>query len=137
MTIGAPKNAKFYAKLAEDDKIDQLKKKYKEPKEQMDEVNKIADSLKAIEKSPAYTQHRSLEMPLSTRSCPDHPGAQVARVGDDSWQCSLDNKIYNYEVGFVDMKGNKVPGGSVSEQTPTTHEVPHTVFDSRESRASR
>jgi hypothetical protein len=134
LTLAAPKNAIHEHKKAEDDRIEQLKKKYKDTKEQQDENIKVSDAIKAIEKSPYYKEYRPLEAPLSTRTCPDHPGALVARVGEHTWQCMLDKKIYNYDAGFTTMNGNKVPGGNVESQTPMQWDQGSMVFDTRESR---
>ena len=62
-------------------RIDLLKKKYHDPKEELDKMNKISDSQKAIDKSQMTKEYRILEAPLSTRYCPDHAGAQITRVG--------------------------------------------------------
>ncbi len=132
LTISAPKNALAQAKEKENSRIEELKKKYNLAKDGLDQ-EKIADSEKAIKDSPAGKVYRPLEAPLSTRTCPDHPGAQVGRVGEHSWQCSLDKKIYNFDIGFETLKGNKVPGGNVESQTPQREEY-HTTFDTRESK---
>jgi hypothetical protein len=73
-------------------------------------------------------------MPLNTRYCPDHIGVSVSRVGENTYQCPLDGKIYNYETGWEDYDGNKHPGGSVAEQTPDAsgYGIPHRIFDTRE-----
>jgi hypothetical protein len=134
LTFATPKGLIYKLKQAEDDRIEQLKKKYKEVKPQHDEINKVSDALQDIEKSPVYKQYRILEAPLSTRTCPDHPGALVARVGEHTWQCQLDKKVYNYDSGFTTMQGNKVPGGSVDQQTPNYHDMGHMIFDTRESK---
>lgn len=68
-------------------------------------------------------EYRPMEAPLTTRTCPDHPGAQIKRVDDGKFQCSLDNKIYDYNEGFTTMKGNKIPGGDVALQTKTMHDT--------------
>jgi len=80
----------------------------------------------------------SNEAALSTRYCPDHPGEPVLRKGDGIFQCSLDGKIYNYNEGFVTLKGNKVPGSSVENQTKldTFLQNPFTSSDTRENRQS-
>ena len=95
---------------------------------------KVADSIKAIDNS--IKEYRPLEAPLSTRTCPDHPGAQIARVGEDTYQCSLDKKVYNYKGGFTTMKGNVIPGGDVSAQTQALGDraIEHMSFDTRESK---
>jgi len=72
--------------------------------------------------------------PLSSRYCPDHRGVQVARIAENTYQCPVDGKTYNYEAGYVDYQGQRVPGGSVAGQTAsaTPYGVPHRVFDTRE-----
>lgn len=134
LTFATPKGLIYKLKKAEDDRIEQLKKKYKEVKPQHDEINKVSDALKDLEKAPVFKEYRPLEAPLSTRTCPDHPGALVARVGEHTWQCQMDQKVYNYDTGFTTMQGNKVPGGSVDQQTPNYHDMGHMIFDTRESK---
>jgi len=70
---------------------------------------------------------------LSIRTCPEHIGAQMARVGENTYQCSLDGAIYNWETGFT-ANNIEYPGSSVAAQTGNTNEtaIPHRVFDSRE-----
>ena len=134
LTLAAPKNSILEHKKAEDDRIEQLKKKYKDTKEEQDKMNKVSDSVKAIEQSPYYKEYRILEAPLSQRGCPEHPGIPAARVAEHTWQCMLDKKIYNYDAGFTTLKGNKVPGGGVEFQTPSQYEQGTHVFDTREDR---
>lgn len=134
LTIAAPRGAQSEFREAIDDRIEQLKKKYKGSKEHQDEINKVSDSIKAIEKSPVYKQYRPLEQPLSTRYCPDHPGGLVVRVGEHTWQCVMDKKVYNFDTGFKTMQGNTVPGGSVDLQTPDHAEESHSIFDTRDSK---
>lgn len=74
------------------------------------------------------------ETPLSTRYCPDHVGVQTARVSDSTVQCPLDGRLYNYETGYSDYEGQRVPGGSVAAQTPdvTPYGIPNRLYDSRQ-----
>lgn len=143
LSIGAPKGYKNAFKLAEDKEIEKLREKYraealersyKGPKEEHDKDMKVADSFKAIENS--VKEYRPLEAPLSTRTCPDHPGSQMQRVADYTYQCSLDKKVYNYLGGFTTMKGNKIPGGDIATQTQSLGDraIEHTSFDTRESK---
>lgn len=135
LTFAAPRNALAAAKHMEDDRIEQLKKKYKDTKVKQDEMNKVSDSVKDIEKSHDYKKYRILEAPLNTKYCPDHAGVSTIRVGEHRVQCPMDHKIYDYETGYTTLDGNKVPGGSVSEQTKVMqHENGHTVFDTRNQR---
>jgi hypothetical protein len=69
---------------------------------------------------------------LSTRCCPDHRGVQAARIAERTYQCPIDGKTYNYETGYVNYKGQVVPGGSVAAQTPATSDfggTPLRYFD--------
>jgi hypothetical protein len=59
------------------------------------------------------------ERSLSTRSCPDHCGVPTVRITDNIVQCVIDGKIYDYGTGFINYKGQRVPGGNVSAQTPS------------------
>jgi len=79
--------------------------------------------------------YRPLQMPLSTRTCPDHPGAQMMRVADNTYQCSLDHRIYPWQQGFVTYKGNVVPGGDLANQIKDWDSgVGHYLFQTRESK---
>jgi hypothetical protein len=111
-------------KVAQENELDRLRQErreqcskecYEDPTEVLDERIKSADAAKAIEKS--VKQYRPLETSLSTRYCPDHPGEMMAMVGDGTFQCQLDKKMYNWKEGFTTAKGNKVPGGDVTEQS--------------------
>jgi len=73
---------------------------------------------------------------LSTRYCPDHIGVQAARISERAYQCPIDGKVYNYELGYENYQGQKVPGGSVAAQTPTSSDyggIPMRIYDSRQS----
>lgn len=133
-TLAVPPNFLRNLKEAQKEKIDVLKQKYEDTKAQLDEVNKVKESAEAIDKSPMFKDYRIMEHALSTRTCPDHAGAQMSRVGENMWQCSLDKKTFNYTTGYTTEKGEKVPGGDVAAQTPMHHAEPHALFDTRESR---
>lgn len=69
---------------------------------------------------------------LSTRHCPDHCGVPTVRITDSIVQCVIDGKIYDYGTGFVNYKGQRVPGGNVSAQTPSqsdTGGIPMRVYE--------
>jgi len=134
LTIAAPPNALAARKDLEDNRLEELKKKYEEPRKELAKTNKIADSEKAIDKSKFVKQFNILEAPLSTRYCPDHAGVQIARVGEHIWQCEMDKKTYNFETGFELNNGTKVPGGDVSQQTQGLGVPTHAIFDTREGR---
>lgn len=134
LTIAAPPNAFASRKDLEDNRLEELKKKYENPRKQLEKTNKIADSEKAIDKSKFTKQYNILEAPLSTRYCPDHAGTQISRIGEHMWQCELDKKTYNFETGFELNNGSKVPGGDVSQQTQSLNVPTHSIFDTREGR---
>lgn len=134
LSIAAPPNAYAERKDLQEQRLIELKKKYQTPREKLRESNKIADSEKKIEQSNFTKQYNILEAPLVTRYCPDHAGAQIARVGEHMWQCELDKKVYNYETGFTLENGSKVPGGDVSQQTQNLNVPNHAIFDTREGR---
>lgn len=135
LTIAAPPKWATQFKAAEDSKIDTLKAKYEDVNKSLHEGQKVADTLDAIEKSQYSKDYRIMEHPLSTRTCPDHPGAQMARKGDNTWQCDLDKKVYNYQTGYTDEKGDKVPGGDVANQTSSmSFADPQSMFDTRDTR---
>jgi len=138
LTIGAPKDAVAQFKKAEEDKIEELKKKYNQTLDRQHQDSKVSEAVEAIEKSEAGKQYITLEAPLSTRTCPDHPGLQVERIGEDVWRCSLDNKVYNFRTGFTTLKGNKVPGGATENQSLLDKRTPSEMtFSTRESRMNK
>lgn len=134
LTIAAPRGSNIQFRDTQDDRIEQLKKKYNGPKTELDEINKVSDSIKDIEKSPYYKTYRPLEAPLSSRYCPDHPGGLIVRVGEHTWQCVMDKKIYNYDMGFKLLDGSSVAGGGVQNQIPLHPQQGHEIFDTRNSR---
>ena len=69
--IAAPQGSYKAAKAAEDYRLEELKKKYEQPRKDLADTNKIADSEKAIEKSNFTKQYKILEAPLSSRYCPE------------------------------------------------------------------
>lgn len=91
--------------------------------------------IKDIDNSPIYQDIKINQAALSTRTCPDHHGTMVARIGEDTWQCPLDKKVYNFQTGFTMQNGEKNPGGSVADQTKENHNT-YTMFDSRQERLS-
>lgn len=134
LTIAAPPNAYAMRQDLQENRILEIQKKYHQPKEDLYKTNRIAESEKGIDKSKMTKHYAILEAPLSTRYCPDHPGVQIARVGEHMWQCEMDKKSYNFETGFELNNGDKVPGGDVAEQTQGLDTPSHAVFDTREGR---
>jgi len=136
LSIAAPPNAYAERKDLQEQRLVEIKKKYEDPRKELHDTNLIGRSEKAIEKSDMTKQMRILEAPLSSRYCPDHPGVQIARVGEHMWQCEMDKKTYNFETGFELNSGEKVPGGDVSQQTQGLNVPYHAIFDTREGRLS-
>lgn len=135
--VAAMPSAYKAAKAAENYRLEELKKKYEQPRKDLEDSNKIADSKKAIEKSQMTKQFNIMEAPLSSRYCPDHAGVQIARIGEHLWQCEMDKKSYNFETGFTLNDGSRVPGGDVSAQSQSMNNIPnHVLFDTREGRLS-
>lgn len=146
LTIGAQQNLIIAAKNAQDIEIDKIKSKSKKDTEydpytmvktEHDKQNQVEEAKKII--SEKIKDYRPMEASLNTRTCPDHPGAQMARVAEHTFQCSLDKGIYNYQGGYTTMKGNKVPGGDVSNQTQSLFDRPNefTSFETRESKLNQ
>jgi len=133
-TIAAPPKWAETMRKNKELELDTIKRQYEEAKKQLDEFNGVKEAVKAIDKSPFFKEPHIMEHALSTRSCPDHAGAQMGRVGDHMWQCSLDKKVYNYLAGYTTEKGEKVPGEDVAGQTRMYQAEPHALFDTRESR---
>lgn len=137
LTLAAPPNALANKRAAEDLRFEELKKKYHNAKKELFDTNKLAEVEKGIEQSGMTKTYRVLEAPLNTRYCPDHPGAQISHIGNNTWKCDLDKKEYNYELGFTLANGNKVPGGDVSNQTQGLGESMHRAFDFSDTREGR
>lgn len=133
LTIASPPQSLSSKRAAEDKRLEYLKDKYENVSKQLRDDNKIAEAEKAIKESK-MTEATILEGSLSTRTCPDHPGAQMARKGENTWQCEMDKKTYNYQTGFEMANGMKVPGGDVANQTKMETPESHAIFDTRESR---
>lgn len=137
LTIGAPNGVVAAFKAAEDKKIDVIKNNYKKPKEEIDKANKVAEVEKAIKDSGMTKHYKILEHELNSRYCPDHSGTMLGRVEENVYQCPLDGKTFNFAQGYTLENGDKVPGGSVTEQTPMSHPDMHQAFDDRPSRLEK
>lgn len=135
LTIATPDWAKTF-KESKDNRLDTLERLYKDPKKELDALYKTKESAEKIDQSKIFEPHtfRSQQFALQSRSCPDHPGAGLARIGTDEWQCQMDKKVYNWRTGFTLETGEKVLGGEVQNQTPNYYPNPHSLFDSRETR---
>lgn len=137
-TLAAAPDAYTTRQVVIDSGIEEARRKFQEPKVKPNpEEKKIADAEKAIEDSGMTKNYRVLEAPLQSRSCPDHAGTPISRVGDSSWQCPLDGKVYNYEAGYTLESGEKVPGSSVANQSNFDIRPPSSPFETREGRLNR
>jgi hypothetical protein len=97
-------------------------------------TGKDTDDREGVKQSHVHAQQSGVNtVGLSTRYCPEHAGVSLRRVAESVYQCSLDGNMYNWELGWKNAEGEKVPGGSVALQTPnsTGYAVPHRLFDSR------
>lgn len=134
-TVGVNMELQRQHKKAAEEELMRLRDKFRDQNQEKlystgDDKYK-EEAVQAIEKT--VKPYRPLETPLSTRTCPDHPGSQMMRIADHVYQCELDKAVYNWEAGFTTMKGRKVPGSSVSNQSQVMQQVPdHTMFSSRE-----
>ena len=117
--------------------MEQIKIKYKESQNRFKEVNKLADAEKDVKNHKALKEELISDHPLQTRTCPEHPGVQMRRISDNIAQCSLDNKVFNYEAGYQLLDGTKVPGGSVSNQNILDTFQDNSSFQTRDDRLSR
>lgn len=133
LTIAAAPDLLSQKKADENKRLDDLKRQYEKATKEFKEDIREKEALKAIKESK-MTEAEIYQGGLSTRTCPDHPGAQMMRVDDQTWKCGLDGKNYNYFSGFTLDNGMKVPGGDVANQTKM--EVPEmsAIFDTRDSR---
>jgi len=116
-TIAATPESIKARKESDNKRIEEMKKRYEESSKRFEEVNKLGDVKKEVEDHPSMKEYTIMEHALQTRSCPDHAGAQMRRLAEDTYQCSLDGRVYNYPAGYTLLNGDKVPGGSVQNQS--------------------
>ncbi|KKN17592.1 hypothetical protein LCGC14_0964250 [marine sediment metagenome] len=102
-------------------------KQIREPKEEQKDRE-------GRDKHHVETYQKAESTALNTRYCPEHIGVMTGRVGENTYQCPIDGKVFNSETGWTDYDGNVHPGGSVAAQTPdlTGYETSNRIFDSRE-----
>ncbi len=133
LTIAADPAEFARKRAAKDARMEELNKKYHAPTEELKELNKVSDSLKAI-KDSKMTEHADIQSTLlSARSCPNHSGAQLQRV-NGGWQCELGGEFFDYTAGYTLENGKKVPGSSVEQQTNTDGVETRSIFDTRNER---
>ena len=55
-----------------------------------------------------------------TGKCPDHSAVRLGRVpgSEGVYVCPLDGKHYDFTNGYTKNNGERVHGGSISDQTP-------------------
>lgn len=112
----------------------------REPKTKKERVDREGYNDKSSVETYQPVKEASIEKEAaSTRHCPEHIGVQMGRVGVDTYQCPIDGKTYNWEVGWTDYDGQHHQGGSVAAQTPdsTGYAIPSRIFDSRENVINR
>ncbi len=117
ITLGSPKNSGLFMIAEAGERIEELKKKYRDTREKQMKWNNVKESIKDIEKAPVYKHYRNNEAPQSARTCINHPGAQLQRVGENKVRCELGGEELDWSAGFETIHGNKVPGSDVSNQS--------------------
>lgn len=123
LTIAA-KDAYAMRKDLLDNRLVDLKKRYEGNAAMLKEIGRVDSIEKAIKESKMTEEVKINEVGLSTRTCKKHPGSQMARIGQDLWQCDLDKEVVDYSKD-----------GSVANQTQNSLNFStHTIFDSREGR---
>lgn len=144
MTIGAKPEDVIKAKAMDEEALKAIREKmrkeepnhYKSTQAVHDKLIHAEEAKKLI--ADRVKHYRPQQHALQTRTCPDHPGCQMCRVAEATWQCSLDGKVYNYQQGYTTLTGDKVPGGDVSLQSQTLHNLnENTAFDSRVTRLNQ
>lgn len=95
----------------------------------------LFDSLLAEVESvePIHEGLQGTTTTLATRNSPDHPGVMMLRLSDGVYQDVMSKKVYDFNKGWIDEKGVKHPGGSVSNQTPIYNQYLYfpQIFESR------
>lgn len=136
LTIAAPPDEIAKKKAADGNRIDELRKKYQDIGKELHKFDQVEKSKKAIDKSKMTKDVEIHQESLQTSTCPDHPGAQMQRVGERVFRCNLDGRQYNYETGYTLLNGTPVPGGSVQYQTGNQTLPFQSMFSDREGRLS-
>ena len=80
-----------------------------------------------------------MDVSLNTRYCPDHVGVGLVYVGEGTYQCSLDKKVFDFKEGYKNMAGKNVPGFNVADQNKIDNsDIDFKAnFDTREGRMNR
>lgn len=147
LSIASPKNALAMSRKATEDEINRLREErrkarreeaYEAPRKTHAEMNNAKEIAKAVEQQ--VKRYVPLEAPLQTRYPPDRPGGQMTRITDHVYQDIDTGIIYDYKAGYTTQKGNKVPGGSVENQTRQLGDYRNqgsSLFETRESLMGR
>lgn len=143
LSIAAPKNAIAQARKVTDDEINRLRDKHRQlkdeeayvkPREELHQMWSSEAQAKAVDQQ--VKQYIPLEAPLQTRCPPDRPGGQMTRITDGVYQDIATGIIYDFKNGYTTQKGNKIPGGSVENQTrqlSDSRNYSTSVFQTRDS----
>jgi len=134
MTVAADPTAILRAKIAATKKLKDLKEEFRKNREAisvqkgLQKINRTDVAEKRVKDSGVTNEPTivsPMKYPRESRTCPEHAGALVARVGDGVWQCSLDKKVFDFNEGFTTITGEKVTGGSIASQSDfSTFEIP-------------
>ena len=143
LSIAAPRNAGETFRKVQDEEIERLRTErrrargeeaYVQPKKELHDMWNSVAQAKAVEQQ--VKRYVPMEAALQTRYPPDRPGGQMTRISDGVYQDIETGIIYDYKAGYTTQKGNKVPGGSVENQTRQLGDYrnnPTSVFQTRES----
>ena len=147
LSIAAPRNAGETFRKVQDEEIARLRTEHRrargeeayiQPKKEHHDMWNSAAQAKAVEQQVKH--YIPMEAPLQTRYPPDRPGGQMTRISDGVYQDIETGIIYDYKAGYTTQKGNKVPGGSVENQTRQLGDYRNqsaSLFETRESLMGR
>lgn len=133
LTIAAPKDELANSKAKEGARIEELRKRYEQPRKDLRAQQRTDQAEKDIDKSGFTKEYKIESHPLQTRNCPEH-FCQMSRVGDHLYICNLDHKQYDYSTGYTLENGEHVPGSDVALQSGNGEYPNFALFDTREGR---
>ena len=83
--------------------------------------------------------HRDTTKSLSTRYSPELPGVSLYHISEGVYQDPTTRKIYDFNKGFSLPNGEKYPGGSVANQTPSFSQMTGSgrAFETRQDKNRR
>lgn len=97
-------------KKAMDKKINDIKKRHKDPK-----PNKVGEKVASIDDTEG-NKYRPLQAPLSSRHVPGMAGVMLARISDGLYYNIETGEQIDFNNGYK-LNGKTVPGTSVENQT--------------------